>query len=140
MQKESKRINLHKIFIILLKKIGSSSASTKITYINRESLDPRIWINQIFRDTSNDAIKVVKLISKSYGIPPEKLRIDDKISEIMKTDWFGDSDIELMWLLRECGLDNISGNLKIGDLISIVTPFSGDLALKMQHMYGDGLD
>lgn len=137
MQKEAKKIDFHKILIVFLAKIGCRSASLKLSYIARDSLDPRIWIYSFFGKTGDDVIKVLKLISSSYGISPEKLRADDKISEIIKTDWFGDSDIALMWLLKESGLNNISEDLNIGDLISIVTPFSADLALKMQRMHGE---
>lgn len=52
----------------------------------------------------NRAMQFWKEFAKDYGIPPEKLRTDDKVADIVRTDFFGDRGLYFEKLLIDKGI------------------------------------
>lgn len=75
-------------------------------YMDRDDIDLNCQL-AVLDLTAEDFLRAKQLwmqFAKDYGIPPGKLRVNDSIADIVKTDFFGDRGLYFEKLLTERGI------------------------------------
>lgn len=78
----------------------------------RDNIDPKHQL-QALKLTGTDFERAKQLwiqFAKDYGIPPEKLRADDRIADIVRTDFFGDRGLYFEKLLTDKDIQSFPEN------------------------------
>lgn len=96
-----------------------SMALSKFT--NRELISPIEQLSQYFDDhqTMDIAVGLWNEIAQAYGISPLQLRIEDKLEEIISSDFFGDKGLALEKKFTQSGIVGKLENLSILELIAL---------------------
>jgi hypothetical protein len=89
---------------------------------NRALLPPReqLIAHDFDGRSIDDAISIWNEVAQAYQIDPMQLRVNDKVSDIVSRDWFGDSGLEIEAKLTAAGCVPISDNATLCDLITFM--------------------
>ena len=68
----------------------------------------------------DEAICIWKEMALSYQIDPTQLRVDDKITDIVSRDWFGDSGLSIEAKLTAIGSVPLPNDATLLDLIHLL--------------------
>ena len=75
-------------------------------YLDRDDIDLDCQL-AVLDLTAKDFLRAKQLwmqFANDYGIPPGKLRVNDSVADIVKTDFFGDRGLYFEKLLTERGI------------------------------------
>lgn len=90
-------------------------------YLNREFISPVEQLSHYFNDDQamDVAVSLWNDIAQAYGISPLQLRTEDKLEEIISSDYFGDNGLELEIKFERCGINAELEKLSILELITL---------------------
>lgn len=118
--------------------VGSNSARRRLVFLQRKKIDCEPWLKTTLRSADwSDATLCLKLLSRSFGIDVEKFRAEDSMSTIAETDFLGDNDLEIGWLMRSQGVQSVAEDCDIVTWLRLLVPLQSHVRTRLIHMLGD---
>ena len=86
----------------------------------RIPLQEQLISHGIIERNIDDAIVIWNEMAQAYKIDPMQLRVDDKIADIIRRDWFGDSGLSIEAKLTAIGAAPMPSDATLGDLMRLL--------------------